>query len=438
MAVKNLVLKNNYLKDVFVAKEVKDLYLFTINHNTAPIPIREKFAIPEYNLKQTVENLKKIKSLDSFLALSTCNRTEIYFISSNKDKTLTDLYKFFSSFIGAEEKLVKEYSFILNGQEVVNHYFRLACGLESLVIGEKQILSQIKSAYTTAQEEHILGNTLERMTQYALKSAKEVHKLTNLSTNSPSISSAAVDLANKIAGPLKTKSVMVLGAGKMAKLALEQIVKIGGAKETVALNRSPHRVIEFPDKYKIDRTVPFDDIYKELNTVDVLICAAGAPHFIIFAEQFKEYRKDSSKSLHIFDLSLPRNIDSEFGKLSNVQLIDIDSIQLMYNKATQTNYTDIKNSEEIISKNIRSFLDSHSSEDISNLIKQIRERSETIRRLKFEKLSKNKKYFTTEEVDYITKNIVNSILHRPIKLLKKTHPEINYSKVVKEMLDLLL
>ena len=437
MAVKNLVLKSNYIKEVFTAKEVKDLYLFTVNHNTAPVAVREKFAIPEYSLKEIIKTLKSLRSFDSFFVLSTCNRTEIYFISSNEDNSLRDLYKFFASHIGIEEKLVKEYSLILKKINVVNHYFRLACGLESLVIGEKQILSQIKSAYAVAQEEHILGNILELMTQNALKSAKEVHKQTNLSANSQSISSAAVDLANNIAGPLKTKSVMVLGAGNVAKLALEHIVKTGGAKETIALNRSPHRVIEFSDKYKIDRTIAFDDIYKELNDVDILICAAGAPHFIIFAEQFKNYRKDPSKSLYIFDLSLPRNIDSEFGKLANVQLVDIDSIQSIYSKTTRTNYKDIKSSEELVSKHIKSFFSSLDNEDTNKLIREIREKAENIRKLKFEKHSKSKKQFTKEEVDYITKNIVNSILHNPIKLLKKTHPEINYSKVVREILDLL-
>src|SRR3989338_9658667 len=145
MAVKNLVLKSNYIKEVFTAKEVKDLYLFTVNHNTAPVAVREKFAIPEYSLKEIIKTLKSLRSFDSFFVLSTCNRTEIYFISSNEDNSLRDLYKFFASHIEIEEKLVKEYSSILKNINVVNHYFRLACGLESLVIGEKQILSQIKS-----------------------------------------------------------------------------------------------------------------------------------------------------------------------------------------------------------------------------------------------------------------------------------------------------
>ena len=403
---------------------IKNLYLFTVNHKTAPIPIREKFAIPDYTLNDAIKLLKSYKSISSFLILSTCNRTEIFFTAENEEKALNDIYKFFGTHLGLEEKIVKEYNKIFSSLDVVNHAFKLACGLDSLVIGESQVLSQVKNAYSSAQKENTLDKTLEVLFQGAIKAAKDIHKKTNLSKNSQSISSAAINLTDKIAGPLKTKSIMVLGAGNMAKLALEHIIKTGGSKETVVLNRSPHRVIEFSESYKIDKSVPFENIYDVLNEIDILICAAGAPHFIVFAEEFKKVRKDPKKPLFIIDISMPRNIDSEFGKLENIKLMDIDSLQEIYHKTTQVQKEDLLQSEKIIETGIDDFCKKVSNEDTQNLIKDLKENAEKVRQDKLTKLIKEKTSFTKEEVDYITKNIVNAMIHEQIKHIKECSSRI--------------
>ena len=400
---------------------LKNLYLFTVNHKTAPVAVREKFAVPEYRLIEANKSLKTYKALESFIILSTCNRTEIYFTSNNFEEGLKNILDFFKQFLDLEEKIAKEYSAALKENELIEHAFKLASGLDSLVLGETQILSQIKFAYSTAQTEKTLDKTLELLFQSVMKTAKEVHQKTNLSGNSQSISSAAVDLADKISGPIKTKSVMVLGAGNMAKLALEHILKIGGAKETVVLNKSPHRVIEFSEKYKINRSFPFDDIYNILNEVDILICAAGAPHFIIFAQQFKLLRKDQNKELFIFDVSMPRNIDSEFGKLPNIKLYDIDTLQTAYSQTMQTNNEDLIRAKEIISEGIEIFYQQISNQDLDLLIKDLKEKFENIRKDKLIKLASGKTSFTKEEVDYIVSNLMNTVLHMPIKTLKESN-----------------
>lgn len=401
--------------------QIQDLYLFTVNNKTAPVAIREKFAIPDYSLIEADQNLKNYKSIKSFLILSTCNRTEIYFTSDDLQFSLGEINKFFETYTGLEPDIAKEYNTILKNKDVIKHAFRVASGLESLVLGESQVLSQLKSAYSTAQKEHTLDNTLEHLFQCAINTAKEIHKSTNLSKGSHSISSAAIDLADKTAGPLKTKSVIILGAGKMAKLALEHLIKIGGSKETVVLNRSPHRIIEFSDKYKIDKSVPFENIYEILNDVDILVCAAGAPHFIIFAEQFSQIRKNTEKSLFIFDISMPRNVDSEFGRLPNVKLMDIDGLQNIYNQSMNVKNEDLIQAENIISNGINKFLTHIKEQQANQLIKYLKERIEKIRKEKLEQLNNGKTTFSKEEVDYITKNIINTIFHTPIKSIKNSN-----------------
>ena len=397
---------------------INNLYLLSINHKTAPVVIREKFAISENSLNNAFQNLKSCGLNESYVILSTCNRTEIYFQSKDANSSLNKIYSFFKDYLSIEPKLVQEYSILSNGLDVVSHIFKLASGLDSLVLGEKQILSQVKYAYSVAQKENTLDDVLEKLFQSAMKAAKDVHENTDISKSSQSISSVAIDMANEICGPIKTKSVMVLGAGLMAKLALEHIEKIGGAKEVMVLNRSPHRVIEFSENYKIDKSFPFEKVYEVMNDTDVLVMAAGAPHFIVFAEQFKELRKDSNKPLYIFDISMPRNVDSEFGRLPNVKLMDIDGLQETYNKMTHANIKDLKDAEKILSKGIGGFIESISNKEIDSLIKGLKEKTENIRLEKLLKFKKNKTSFTPEELDYITKNIVNSIVHEEILNLK--------------------
>ena len=408
------------IKKEKLLSKLQNLCLFTINHKTAPVTIREKFAIPDYSLNEAIQNLKTYKLLSSFIILSTCNRTEIYFTSKDSQSSLSDIYSFFSQYLGLEEKIAKEYSTLIKESGVVNYIFKVASGLDSQVLGESQVLSQVKHAYSLAQKENTLDNTLEKLFQFSIKAAKEVHKKTNLSKNSQSISSAAIDLANKVCGPLKTKNVMVLGAGTMAKLALEHILKIGGSKETIVLNRSPHRVIEFSEKYKISKSVPFENIYETLNEIDILICAAGAPHFIIFAEQFKEIRKDPSKPLYIFDIAMPRNVDSEFGKLGNVKLFDIDGLQENYKLSLSVQDNEIKEAENILEENKNKLLLHLAQEKVDSLIKELKEKAENIRKDKLANLKGTKSTFTLEELDYITKNIINTLLHEQIQGIKKS------------------
>lgn len=415
---------------------VQNLHLFAVNHKTAPVAIREKFAIPDYKLKNAIHELKNYKSIQSFLILSTCNRTEIYFSTNKLEGSLPEIYAFLSKFLNMEEKVAKEYNSITNGLDVIEHVFKLACGLDSLIIGEKQILSQVRFAYTNAQQEKTLDNTLELLFQNVINTAKDIHKETNLSEKSQSISSAAIDLANSICGPIKNKSIMVLGAGKMAELALEHIEKIGGAKETVVLNRSPHKVIEFSDKYKFDKSIPFEEVYKSINDVDVVITATGAPHFILFAEQFTQSRDNSSKPLHVFDISLPRNVDPEFGKLKNVELLDIDSLQTIYNQNTKIKDEDKKQIEELISNGIKTFLEDISSQEVAETIKELKSKVNNLVESKLSKLKGNNTSFTAEELDYIVNNIANTILHDPIKNLKDSNSKEEKIKALKDLFEI--
>lgn len=408
--VNRMVIENNQ-------SIVNNIYLLTVNHKTASVAIREKFAIPECRIEDAYAYLKSLKSFQSFLLLSTCSRTEIYFKTNDLAKAQCDISKFFLEFLNVEKRLMNEYSLLINSNDAVEHAFNVASGIESLIPGERQILSQIKSSYSMSQKFRTLDFTLEKLFQLAIKKSKDIHKYTDISKDCRSTSSIAVDLVDKFYGPIKKKKVMVLGAGRMAKLALERIVKIGGAQKTYVLNRSPHRTIEFTEKYKIDQSFSFSNIYEVLDDVDIVICAAGAPHSIIFPSMYKSKRKDINKKLIIFDISMPRNVDCEFRTLDNVDLIDIDTVQTMYSNLFNTKSEYIDKAKEIISKGVSDFYKSL-EKDSSSLIKALKQKTEHVRRQKVDNLTGKKELFTREEVEYITKNILNTLLHEPITNLK--------------------
>lgn len=433
----NIETENTFFYSKNLPSQIKDLYLYTLNHKTAPISIREKVSIHDLKLEEACKFFKSLKSIKSCLILSTCNRTEIYFKSTEFQVAIKDLISFFKNFLGVEEKVIKEYGELLYGMEVINHSFNVASGLDSLIIGERQILSQLRFAYSTAQNEKTLDSTLEKLFQIAIQKAKDVHSKTNISKGSQSVSSAAVDIADKFFGPIGTKNVMILGAGKMAKLAFEKIVDLGGAKQTYALNRSPHKVIEFSEDYKIDKTFPFEKIYKIINEIDILICAAGAPHYILFADEFKKERLNWNRKLTIIDISLPRNIDFEFEKTPNVALIDIDSLQSLYNKVYPVSKSDMNNVEDIIELGKEEFLATLNRFDSSVLIKKLKEKVEEIRSTKLNQFKDGKNTFSENELEYITKNILNTIFHKPIQNIKESDiPQSVKEKVLKELFDL--
>ena len=427
------------IQNKFFFPKLKNLYLFAINHDTAPVVVREKFSLPESSLHEVFQSLKAGKHLEAFLVLSTCNRTEIYFVASDHVNALKEIFDFFKAYKGIEENISKEYNKVTTGPDVVEHVFRLASGLDSLVLGERQILSQIKEAYSISQKEQTLDDLLEKLFQLAIKCGKKVHRDTDISKNLQSIGSAAIDLANMISGPLKTKKIMVLGAGKMSRLALEHILRLNGSEETVVLNRSPHRVIEFSDKYKVDKTFPFENVYEVMNNVDIIVVASSAPHFILLAEKFDLVRKDPLRPLYIFDISMPRNVDSEFGRLPNVTLVDIDGVQNIYNQQLQTKSKDIDEVERIISQNVNKFYFDISNEELIPVIKDLKNRVKKVKETKLALLKGEKKSFTSDEVDYIVHNILNTILHTPIKNLKNSHPfgsQKEKIKVLRELFDL--
>lgn len=420
--------------DKKTSKKLSNLYLITINHKTAPIVIREKFSICEKRLEPTYSHIKEQAIFKSFLILSTCNRTEFFFRSDDFNSAYKTLILFLKNTFNIEENILSEYAEVLSGENVVNHTFNLASGLESLIIGERQILSQIKDSYSLAQKENTLCDVLEKLFQLSISCAKDTHKLTNISKGQQSVSSAAVDIANQLYGPIKNKNIMVLGAGRMAELALERITNLGGAKHTYVLNRSPHKIISFSDIYKIDQTFPFSDVYKTLNDVDILICAAGAPHFILFSNLFKLGRKDWNKRLTIIDISLPRNIDSTFRNIPNVELIDIDSLQKLYNKLFFVQDGDLEDVEEILETGKNSFYNFTEEKEDRELIKILKEKFENIRSQKISKLTEGKSSFTSEELDYITKNILNTVLHEPFTNIKTSKSsKLLKEKIIREM-----
>ncbi len=296
-----------------------------ISHKTAPIDIREKFYLDETRRRLLVSELKNNPAVVEAIVLSTCNRTEVYAHTIIPDAAgilLQSLFKVKS--IPFCEELAK-YFYTHKDRDAVSHLLRVASGLESVVLGENQILGQVKTAVDSAREEGMLGKTFNILSATAIRAGKKARHETAVGAGGVSVSWAAVNAAQRLAGTLKGRSVLIIGAGKMANLAVNQLTNkaIG---ELYIMNRSHDNAEDLAGKFG-GISVSFWDMKEILRRVDVCICSSGAPHYLVEKDVMQKIMADrSGKSLVCVDISIPRNIDPAVGRVAGVSLITVDDL----------------------------------------------------------------------------------------------------------------
>jgi len=299
----------------------KQIILIGVNHKTAPVEVREKIALAgEY--EAALARLKEHVACDECYLLSTCNRVEI--IVSGTDDVVDSVIRFlFADRISVEES--RQYLYVFRGNEAVHHIFSVAASLDSMVVGEAQILGQLKEAYRYASVEGYTGLILNRLLHKSFSVAKRVRTETGIGASAVSISYAAVQLAKKIFGKLENKKVMLIGAGEMAELAAEHLVGQGVASVTVA-NRTLTNAVTLAEKFHGD-AISMDDLSTKLSGIDIIISSTGAQHIIIHKKDIQAIMKSRrNRPLFFIDIAVPRDLDPLLNDLENVYLYDIDDL----------------------------------------------------------------------------------------------------------------
>jgi len=325
-----------------------------INHKTSPIETREKFFLTPLEREFLLSEFKNEPSVIAAIILSTCNRCEIYASVDDDYQPHEILEKLFSIKHQPQTHEFQKLFYVLEGQEAVVHLLRVACGLDSLILGEKQILGQIKDAVLLSRQNTMMDKTFNILANVALETAKKARRETHIDFGGSSVSWASVMMAQNILGSLQDKTVLILGSGKMGRLAVEQLIN-KGVKKIYIMNRTMEKAEELA-KHSGGIAVSFWEMKEILSQVDVCICSASCAHYLIDRDLVENtVRIRNGQKLVCIDISVPRNIDPQVAEVTDVCLVTVDDLDRVVQDNIQKRLSAARQVEEIISNKVREF-----------------------------------------------------------------------------------
>ncbi|WP_277584434.1 glutamyl-tRNA reductase [Psychrobacillus antarcticus] len=392
-----------------------------VNYRTAPVEIREKLSFLEADLPNAMQALQDQKSILENVIVSTCNRTEIY---ATVDQLHTGKYyvkQFLANWFDIPLENLSTYLFVHEDDQANNHLFRVTSGIDSMVLGETQILGQVKKSFLNGQENGTTGTVFNQLFKQAVTFAKRAHAETAIGENAVSVSYAAVELGKKIFGTLKHKHVVILGAGKMGELAIQNLHGSGAEKVTV-INRTFEKAMELASKFD-GNAKPMDELQCALLEADILISSTGATEFVIDFElmQFVE-RLRKGKPLFMVDIAVPRDLDPRIGDLPNVFLYDIDDLQGIVEANLAERERAAKQIDQMIQTEIEQFNDWVTTLGVVPIISALRQKANSIQSETMASIENKMPNLTDRERKILskhTKSIVNQLLKEPILQVKE-------------------
>lgn len=395
------------------------LVVLGLNHKTVPVGVREQFAISEDSAKSGLRHLDEQEGFKEVVILSTCNRTEIYAVLEDK-KYKKDLMDFFLTLSG-NGKAKDEYFFYYEGEECIRHLFNVASGLDSMVIGESQILNQIKTAYTMALAEKATKTILNTLFHRAITTGKRVRTETRISYSAVSVSYAAVKLAEKILGGLEDKTAMVFGAGEAAELLITNLLG-KGLKHVVVTNRHIERAEELAKKIG-GSAVPFGQAVSSAEDVDIFITATGASQYIVKAWDVRNLmKKRAGKKLVAIDIAVPCDIEPEVGNINNVTLYNIDDLQEIVKENIRLREEEAERAENIIEEEIHSIVERFTYLSTRPVMVSLSDKAEEIRLRELHRAMGKLSHLSHDDervLQQMTHMIVRKILREPMMHLSE-------------------
>jgi glutamyl-tRNA reductase len=394
-----------------------------VNHNSAPLEVRERLAVTEQQLPDAIRSLVKQPGVDEGMVLSTCNRVEV--VTSTKQGV--DLRSFLGSYFGVSAAALHSHIYEFEQRDAVRHVFRVASSLDSMVVGEPQILGQIKEAYAVARGMGAISSALEALLSRAFAVAKRVRSETAIGSSSVSIASVAVELAEKIFGSLEDKTVYLVGAGKMAELAARHLIA-HGAKNIIISNRTHERAVELADSFG-GQAVPFDRLYETADNADIVLTSTGSQEPIFRREHGERMlSRRKNRPMFFIDIAVPRNVDPAVNRLDGMFVYDIDDLQGVAANNSAERKKEAERAEKIIELEVDRFTSRMKSLAVVPTILSLQEYCETIRQAEIDRIRGKLGSITPEQeaaIDAMTRGIINKLLHTPITTLKSStaHPE---------------
>ncbi len=395
------------------------IVILGVNHKTAPVEIRERLSFSN-DPGTPYRELSVIPGCEEFSFLSTCNRVEVLFVSSTPEETEKKVRDFlFNKSMSYDE--AGKYVYLHQGEDAIQHLFRVGASLDSMIVGEPQILGQLKQAYRDAKEQNCTGMILNRLMHKAFSVAKRIRTETDIGSSAVSISYAAVELAKKIFGSLKNKKAMLVGAGEMAELAAQHLMNQGVA-EVIVANRTFERAVNLARCFN-GKAVSLEELLSQLEYVDILISSTGSPDIILHSRDVKGImRQRRNRPLFLIDIAVPRDLDPGLNDLDNVYLYGIDDLQhvVEINKAERDK--EAVQAERIVTEETLKFMLWLGAMEVTPTIVAIREKADAIRRAELEKTMAGLVNLSDKEkksIDKMSAAMMNKVLHHPIVFLKQ-------------------
>ena len=399
---------------------MSDIVLVGINHKTASVELRECIAFSEEESVTAVQALLRQPDLNEVILFSTCNRVEVLFVTDDKNPAISATKKFIADFNKIPLEEFENALYVHEGDEAVRHVFRVASSLDSMVVGEPQILGQIKSAYRTATAINTSGVILNRLLHRTFFVAKRIRTETGIGDRAVSISFAAVELGRKIFGTLEGKTVLLIGAGEMAELAVEHLVrnKVG---DIYVANRTFENAVALAKKFN-GQALRFEEISACLKFIDIIISSTGATDFVITRDQVKGIlRLRRSRPLFFIDIAVPRDIDPAVNRLSNSYVYDIDDLKDVVDENMEDRQQEAVKAERIVDEAVISFRHWHAGLEVVPTIIALRNKVTSIAQAEIKKTLQSNNFSDSgvEALNKMTGALINKILHDPTIFLKK-------------------
>ena len=407
--------------------------LIGVNHNSAPVEMRERLAIPESRLPDACRDLTAHPGIEEGMVISTCNRVELVTHTTNG---AADLRGFLREHFQVKADELDPHLYEYREKDAVRHVFRVASSLDSMVVGEAQILGQVKEAYATARAVGAVRAQLEQLFTRAFAVAKRVRTETAVGSSSVSIASVAVELAKKIFGTLNGKTVFIVGAGKMSELAARHLMAHGCAAIFVS-NRTYDRAVGLAHRFN-GQAIKFDDLYDTCDRADIVITSTGSPRAIFrreHGEQFLARRKN--RPMFFIDIAVPRDVAPEMGKLDGIFTYDIDDLQQAVSSHVADRRKEAERAEAIITSEVENFKARfearlHTLEVVPTIL-SLQDHLETIRQAEIDRVRGRLGPLSPEQemaVETLTRGIISKVMHTPITTLKTAAREAEATTVI--------
>jgi glutamyl-tRNA reductase len=407
------------------------LVLLGINHNTAPIEVRERLAISAERLADATLTLLHQPGIREGLILSTCNRVELLTLQDDAEASLpqakTDLLRFLHEYFAVSPHDIQPHLYEFREREAVRHLFRVASSLDSMVVGEPQILGQVKEAYTIARDAGAVSTHLEALLQRTFTVAKKIRTETQIGSSSVSIASVAVDLATKIFGSLYGKTVLLVGAGKMSELAARHLIH-KGASSILVTNRTQSRAEKIAENFSSPtvhtEAIPFEALYEQADRADIVITSTGAPQKIFGRSHGQHFlHRRRNRPMFFIDIAVPRDVDPRMNEVEGCFVYDIDDLQQVAAANLADRSREAAAAENIVSREVDKYQERLQSRDAIPAIKALQQQAEQLRQAELVRSQSRLADLTPQQreaVEALTRSLTAKLLHPQLTALRES------------------